>query len=318
MDDNVDLTVDLARQIRQIAKELLKIARKLEKQAQLKSERTKDNVEVNKLAKFSEYISGYDSELAALSRIISKADQANKNTETSQLVLPRDKYQTCHIRLPGSDKRYPAVLVGQDYFSLVRVFSDIRRTLAAKAQLEWNGARAVITQAGKGYALWVWEPEATSSRRPDSQTPASPDEDVNQQENQQDSQQDKFCLLRVLKSPSQAQGSLTQYLLLFNRLSEWAHFYLGTAVIVHYWKYTRPDLAWLGQFFEVVNSGQVICRDKEQLSLNTWQEKQLQLWLQRFIQRCRRVIPNFPEAFLSEYKSVQLLINLLDYPGQRD
>lgn len=296
MDDNIALTVDLARQIRQSAKELLKIARKLEKQAQPES---KENAE------FSKYISGYDSEsLAALSRIISKADQGDRNTGTNQLVLPRDKYRTCHICLPGADKRYPAVLVDQDYFSLVRVFSDIKRALAAKAQLEWNGTRAVITQAGKGYALWVWEPEATSSRKPASHSPASPEENVNQQ--------DKACLLRVLNSPSQAQASLTQYLLLFSRLSEWAHFYLGTAVIVHCWKHTRPDLAWLGQFFEVVNSGQVICRDREQLSLNAWQEKQLQLWLRGFIQRCRRVVPNFPEAFLSEYKSVQLLINLLE------
>ena len=66
--------------------------------------------------------------------------------QNSQILLSRNKYQTCHIRLPGSDERYPAVLVGQDYFSLVRVLSDIKHILAAKAKLEWNGDRTVVTQ----------------------------------------------------------------------------------------------------------------------------------------------------------------------------
>jgi hypothetical protein len=121
----------------------------------------------------------------------------------------------------------------------------------------------------------------------------------------------------VSDSQNQAQISLAEYLLVFNRLSEWAHCFLGTAVIVHYWKHTRPDLAWLDEFLAVVGSGQIICRNIGQLSLSVWQEKQLQLWLQRFIQRCRRVIPNFPQSFLSEYKSTQLLASLLnEYPSQ--
>jgi hypothetical protein len=70
--------------------------------------------------------------------------------------------------------------VGDDYFSLVRVFSDIKHILAAKAKLEWNGDRTVVTQIATGYALWVWEPEATSSTLPDKQTDDSQDEDVNQ------------------------------------------------------------------------------------------------------------------------------------------
>jgi hypothetical protein len=286
--------INYAQQLREYAEALLKIADQLEQQA---DRETMTEPEQSPKAQPRDPQS-------------TSSSQAVTRLKKSQILLSRNKYQTCHIRLPSTEERLPAVAVDGDYYSLLRVFSDIKQVLAAKAKLEWNRDRTVITQMATGYALWVWEPDA----EPDS--PAN-EETENPQKNQIDRHENLY-LVTISDSQNQAEVSLTEYLLVFNRLSKWANQYLGTAVLVHYWKSTRPELSWLDQF-EVVSSGQIICRNIQELSLNVWQEKQLQLWLQRFIQRCRRVIRDFPTPFLGEYKSTQLLANLLDkYPREED
>ena len=221
--------------------------------------------------------------------------------DTSNILLSRNKYQTCYIRLPESEERLPGLRVDRDYFSLVRVFRDLKQVLAAKAKLEWNLHLTVITQISTGYALWVWEPIA----QPDLRREEDPKEELGNGTG-------KLHLVSVSGYQNQAHVSLTEYLSIFNQLSESANQHLGTAVVVHYWKSSRPELSWLDQF-EVVGSGQIIiCGNGNHLSLNGWQEKQLQFWLKTFIQRCRRVIHNFPQPFLYDYNNAQLLAHLLD------
>lgn len=289
--------VNYAQKLRQQAEALLSIAEQLEKEANQEEEKTIENQlpPVVQTTNASQVLS--DDPLPT-----PKSVEVTR-LKSSQILLSRSKYQTCHIRLPQEKERFPAVVVDRDYYSLVRVFADIKPVLAAKAKLEWNGDRTVITQIATGYALWVWEPDAERDYPPEEDSQDPQDNLVNAIEH--------LHVVAVPHLQNQAQVSLTEYLLVFNRLSEWANQYLGTAVVVHYWKSTRPELAWLEQF-EVVASGQIICRNLSQLSLNLWQEKQLQLWLQRFIKRCRKVIRDFPQPFLAEYKSAHLLATLLE------
>lgn len=292
---------DLVEQLRQKARELLSIAERLEKQAAKERGKTAASSTENKLSlgageeNSSPELSGSQPSLETTPL------RSPQNPRSPQILLSRSEYQTCHIRLPGSKKRCPAIFVDEDYFSLLKVFSDLESTLAAKAKLDWNGDRTIITQLATGYALWVWEPEATSNLSPD----------LSPQNNQQTTNDPPLRVVKGLDSQNPTETDLGEYLLVFNRLSEWARCYLGTAVIAHYWRCTRPDLAWFDRF-EIVESGQILCRNYHQSRLNIWQEKQLQLWLQRFIQRCRRVVPNFPLSFEREYKSTQLLARILD------
>jgi hypothetical protein len=293
---------DLVEQLRQKARDLLRIADQLEKQARYEQGKTVTSPTEHKLSldagEENSSLGSSGSQPSLETTPLRFADSIA--SLTPHILLSRSEYQTCHIRLPGSKKRYPAIFVDGDYFSLVKVFSDLESTLAAKAKLDWNGDRTVITQISTGYALWVWEPEATSNLSPD----------LSPQNNQQTKHDPPLRVVKALDSQNPTETDLAEYLLVFNRLSEWARCYLGTAVIAHYWRCTRPDLVWFDRF-EIVESGQIVCRNFHQSRLNLWQEKQLQLWLQRFIQRCRRAIPNFPQSFESEYKSTQLLTRLL-------
>jgi hypothetical protein len=310
---------DLVEQLRQKARELLSIADRLEKQAAKERGKTAASSTENKLSlgaseeNSSPELSGSQPSLETIPMGLAEAIASL----TPHILLSRSEYQTCHIRVPGSKKRCPAIFVDGDYFSLVKVFSDLESTLAAKAKLDWNGDRTIITQLPTGYALWVWEPEATSDLSPREEKREKRKEEREKGEenfplsSSWGSSRSPLRVVKTLDSQNLTETDLAEYLLVFNRLSEWARCYLGTAVIAHYWKCTRPDLAWFDRF-EIVESGHILCRNCTGSSLSLWQEKQLELWLSRFIQRCRRVIPNFPQSFESEYKSTQLLACILD------
>ncbi len=309
---------DLVEQLKQKTKELLNIAEQLEKQAKYECGRTVSSLKENKLP-----LSPPIAPIAPIANVslppqpVTEATflQSFQNSgyairhaspaPTHQTLLSKGEYQTCHIRLPGSEKRYPAILVEGDYFSLVRVFPDLESTLAAKAKLDWHGDRAVITQLATGYALWVWEPEATSDLSPD----------LSPQNNQRTKHDPPLRVVKNLDSQNSGKTDLEEYLLTFNQLSKWAGCYLGTAVVTHYWKSTRPRLAWFARF-EIMESGEISCRDFPQSHSNVWQEKQLKSWLQGFIQRCRRVVPDFPQSCQWEdenaQQGVQLLARILD------
>ena len=280
---------DHAQKLRQQAEELLRIAEQLENKAKT----TKNTLSIVHEPK-------NESALLPEQQHVLPETRA-EGLDTSNILLSRNKYQTCYIRLPESEERLPGLRVDRDYFSLVRVFRDLKQVLAAKAKLEWNLHLTVITQISTGYALWVWEPIA----QPDLRREEDPKEELGNGTG-------KLHLVSVSGYQNQAHVSLTEYLSIFNQLSESANQHLGTAVVVHYWKSSRPELSWLDQF-EVVGSGQIIiCGNGNHLSLNGWQEKQLQFWLKTFIQRCRRVIHNFPQPFLYDYNNAQLLAHLLD------
>ncbi|MFZ9739118.1 MAG: hypothetical protein ACO3EZ_14020 [Prochlorotrichaceae cyanobacterium] len=105
-------------------------------------------------------------------------------------------------------------------------------------------------------------------------------------------------------------GILKEYLLGINQLSSFAKKYLGTAVIVNYWKSSRPQVKWL-EGFQIDRSGNVTCLAENtqliQQPVSTQQQEWLRDWVQSFIKRCSTVIRDFPtlaetEAFAPEQK----------------
>ncbi|MEY2977444.1 MAG: hypothetical protein RLZZ435_1583 [Cyanobacteriota bacterium] len=105
-------------------------------------------------------------------------------------------------------------------------------------------------------------------------------------------------------------GILKEYFLGINQLSSFAKKYLGTAVIVNYWKSSRPQVKWL-EGFQIDRSGNVTCLAENtqliQQPVSTQQQEWLRDWVQSFIKRCSTVIRDFPnlaeaEAFSPEQK----------------
>lgn len=80
---------------------------------------------------------------------------------TSPKILEsRTQYRSCHIRLPGDEQRMAAIVVNQNYYSLIKVCKDPRQALIICSRLFSNGHQALITKIAKGFAVWRLEPDA--------------------------------------------------------------------------------------------------------------------------------------------------------------
>ena len=107
-----------------------------------------------------------------------------------------------------------------------------------------------------------------------------------------------------LTSPElQDLGILKDYLVAMNQLSQFAKKYLGTAVIVNYWKSTRPEVKWL-EGFQIERSGEVSClADQTQLmqqAINAQQQKWIREWVRSFSNRCSSIIKDFSRLAATE------------------
>jgi hypothetical protein len=88
--------------------------------------------------------------------------------------------------------------------------------------------------------------------------------------------------------------TLSEFVAALNHLSQFTTQYLGTAVIVNYWKSTRPNADWFNNF-QIERSAQIICSGLPPDHPLTPQEQQwLQEWVKAFIKRCSQVIRDFP------------------------
>jgi hypothetical protein len=118
----------------------------------------------------------------------------------------------------------------------------------------------------------------------------------------------------VRSSPAPVQdeavGILKEYLLAINQLSQFSKKYLGKAVIVNYWKSSRPQVKWL-EGFQIDRTGNVTClAENTQLihqPVSPQQQQWLRDWVQSFVKRCSTVIRDFPrlaaaDAFSEEQK----------------
>lgn len=91
-------------------------------------------------------------------------------------------------------------------------------------------------------------------------------------------------------------NSLKDTLLALNHLSQFTTRYLGTQVIVNYWKSTRPKIDWLNQF-QVDRSAQITLPETAapalQQPLSQQEQQWIRDWVAAFIRRCSLVIRDF-------------------------
>jgi hypothetical protein len=108
---------------------------------------------------------------------------------------------------------------------------------------------------------------------------------------------------RTPPSPDTEVGILKDYLWAINQLSQFSKKYLGTAVIVNYWKSSRPQVKWL-EGFQIDRTGQVTCLAEHtqlmQQPVSPQQQEWLREWVQSFVKRCSTVIRDFPKLAEAE------------------
>lgn len=115
-------------------------------------------------------------------------------------------------------------------------------------------------------------------------------------------------------TPVTSAGSLNDVLLALNHLSHFTTRYLGTQVIVNYWKSTRPPHPWLSHF-QVDRSAQITFTSETgeelQQPISPDQQQWVQEWVAAFIKRCSQIVRDFPDliqqaALTDEQKSLLL------------
>ncbi len=117
-----------------------------------------------------------------------------------------------------------------------------------------------------------------------------------------------------LSNSSMAEMSLSKAISSLNHLSQFSTQYLGTHVVVNYWKSTRPDHFWLKNF-QIDRSAQISFSNATpqqlQQALTPEQQTWLKEWVAIFINRCSQVIRDLPnlikqKALTDEQKNVLL------------
>ncbi|HEY9641877.1 MAG TPA: hypothetical protein V6C57_15425 [Coleofasciculaceae cyanobacterium] len=101
------------------------------------------------------------------------------------------------------------------------------------------------------------------------------------------------CLSTSLRSLS---ISLRDLLMALNHLSRFAAQYLGATVVTNHWQAARPDVEWLKQF-EIDRAAQInfIGQTNGKMMVSREQHQWIQLWVEAFIDRCSKVMRNFPK-----------------------
>jgi len=76
------------------------------------------------------------------------------------LFLLSGEYRTCHICVPDSDERMPAILVNRQYYSFFKSVKERVKALNMTVKLQEKGNDALIVKTPKGYSIWILEPTA--------------------------------------------------------------------------------------------------------------------------------------------------------------
>lgn len=77
-----------------------------------------------------------------------------------KILESRHQYRSCHIRLPGEDQRFAAVMVDGKFYSLLKIVRDRQKALKICELLTAKGGDVVMTKTAKGDAIWLWEADA--------------------------------------------------------------------------------------------------------------------------------------------------------------
>lgn len=89
-------------------------------------------------------------------------------------------------------------------------------------------------------------------------------------------------------------ATMREVLAAMNHLSKYATQYLGPMVVANYWKTSRPNIDWLNQF-QVERSAQ-INGGEPSFALSAEQHQWIREWVVAFIERCSKVIRDFPKS----------------------
>lgn len=108
--------------------------------------------------------------------------------------------------------------------------------------------------------------------------------------------------------------SLRDLLIALNHLSHFATQYLGVTVVVNNWRSTRPDAEWLIRF-EIDRTAHIAFTEPidAMTSLTEEQHHWVRTWVDAFIERCSKIIRNFPKTVrrkaLDDRQKALLLFN---------
>ncbi|NJO72720.1 MAG: hypothetical protein HC833_02460 [Leptolyngbyaceae cyanobacterium RM1_406_9] len=203
--------------------------------------------------------------------------------------------------LTGSSLVYPAYLQAVEQLK-VELQKDIANTIATFRLLAGN-----ITLSNQNY--WKQRPESNAST--DSQTSSSaaqsePSPKIQSQNRTPDPSLSSKGNKPPVDSPTRLastsitthpanQVNLKELLLALNHLSHFTTQYLGTTVVNNYWKSSRPTVEWLNNF-QIDRSAQISFSAPSGVPefITANQHQYIQQWVLAFIERCARVIRDFP------------------------
>lgn len=77
-----------------------------------------------------------------------------------EILTSRDRYETCRVQVPQTDRRCFAILVNGEYYRLFRARKTEDKAIEMADRLRERGDRVMITKLSQGHALWIWEPQA--------------------------------------------------------------------------------------------------------------------------------------------------------------
>ena len=101
-------------------------------------------------------------------------------------------------------------------------------------------------------------------------------------------------------APQASHAVLESYVESLNALGEFSAHYLGRAVIVNYWRTSRPADEWLQGAFAIERSANSIRLGPDYAAsrrspITDGQQVALQTWAGQFVSRCSKVIRDFPQ-----------------------
>jgi hypothetical protein len=77
------------------------------------------------------------------------------------ILTNRRRYHTCFLRLPGEDKPIAGIEVIGKYYSYARLCPTREKAFETTSRLLDKKRLSIITEAPKGFVVWMWEPQAT-------------------------------------------------------------------------------------------------------------------------------------------------------------
>ncbi|MDX2214418.1 MAG: hypothetical protein SFY66_14095 [Oculatellaceae cyanobacterium bins.114] len=80
-----------------------------------------------------------------------------------QIIESRQQYHSCHILVPHSEQRLPAIAFNNAYYSFFKVEKDKNRAIELSTRLHRRGEVAIITKTARGYVIWIEEAAAKLS-----------------------------------------------------------------------------------------------------------------------------------------------------------